>query len=671
MRAAEILGPGGVFARGLARYEAREGQQRMAECVEDCLKDGGISLIEAGTGTGKSFGYLVPALLAAGTQRIVISTSTRTLQDQLYVKDLPLAQKLLGTSVRTAVLKGLPNYVCRRRLQEFRSSSELLERRFAPSLSRVQSWLDQTSSGAFDEMSEVPEEDPVVARISSSSERRIGGGCEHFERCFVTRAKRQAAAADILVVNHHLFFADLAIRGSHSGSVLPDYDAVIFDEAHQLEEVATLYFGKSVSTGKLNRLATDGRQLLERGGQPSAVSLEMRLRKEAIAFFDSIQKHGGQAEVRQVLEEDTWLGNAQGCWFALDTALENLGIAVQQLADEGRDRGQTQAPGNEGVHSLARRIEGLRSELSTIVEGSNAAVCWLDVSAQARTIGASPVDVSQQLQARLFDVVPSIVLTSATLADRRVEQGVGEELPPPSAFEFHRARLGLTAERQAIVELVLNSPFDFEQQALLYLPRDLPFPGQSGFAEAFSDRSAKLIEQANGGAFVLTTSLKSMRAAHARLRSSHGATRLVLAQGQAPKAELLAQFRDSGNAVLVATLSFWQGVDVPGSALRLVILEKAPFPVPHEPLVQARSVLIERQGESAFARLHLPQALLTLKQGFGRLIRTRQDFGVVALLDARVHARGYGKRLLDGLPNARRAATLPEVESFWKERSAN
>lgn len=663
MRAAEILGPNGAFSGGLARYEPRAGQQRMAESVQRNLAEGGLALIEAGTGTGKTFAYLVPALLEASDRRIVISTSTRALQDQLFFKDLPVAQQLVGSARRTALLKGLSNYVCRRRLHEFRASGELLEGRWGKSLPIVQPWLDRTQTGAVDELPTVQEGDPLVARLTASPESRVGSSCEFFETCYVTRAKREAAGAQIVVVNHHLFFADLSVRGAHPGSVLPDYDAVIFDEAHQLEEVATHYFGRRVSTGKLQRLTRDARVLLQRRGESAATVLEMAVERESVALFNSLHPRGRQpGEGRTLLRDDAWAGAAQACWFSLDTSLESLGFAFDRAANAQLDEGPGPTEGNEDLYSLQRRVRALRDDLASIVEGSGQSVGWVESTSRGQAVGTSPVDVSEHLQTRLFDVVPSVVLTSATLATHGAASQEGEGR---SAFEYTRSRFGLNSTTQRVEELVLESPFDFAAQALLYLPRDLPFPDKEEFPEAFAGRSAELIEQADGGAFVLTTSIRAMQSVAKRLRQNMGSRRRVLVQGQAPKSVLLDRFRSSGKDVLVATLSFWQGVDVPGSALRLVILEKTPFPVPTEPLVHARSEALRSQGQSSFSQLHLPLALLTLKQGFGRLIRTQSDVGVVALLDTRLHARNYGNRLVDGLPSAQRVADLAEVGRFW------
>jgi ATP-dependent DNA helicase DinG len=712
MGAAELLGPAGPFAEAMPGYEARPGQVEMARAVERCLKGDGIAMIEAGTGTGKTLAYLVPALLEAHRKKVVISTATRALQDQIYHKDLPLLERVLGTGLPVAVMKGLPNYVCQRRHQEFMSSVDSFDRKFSHSLPLVHAWLGSSTRGALEELDALAEDDPIWARIGASSERRIGPPCQYFESCYVTRMKRDAAEARILVVNHHLFFADLALRGAHPASVLPDYDAVIFDEAHQLEDVATEHFGVSVSTARVGRLCNDARPMLERELGAVAANHTGRIQDACESFYDALSAVArGGSDGRAALPPDVWAGKVESRWFELDTALEGLNARIHAVeaareAAEGGDHLHSTAVATPGdaLAALGRRATALRDDLASIARGKPGSVTWFESGGRARKLSASPVDVANLFRERLFDVVPSVVLTSATLstaesksepksqrghrsevasrvpelvtAEARFvpedELGAPDELEPsePAAprvtgpFRFQRQRLGLDPGLYHVDELCVPSPFRYEDRALLYLPRDLPLPDQPEFVTAAAARTAALIASCEGGAFVLTTSLRAMHGLHRALEGQVG-ERSLLVQGQAPKAALIERFRLEGNAVLVATLSFWQGVDVPGAALRLVVLEKAPFPVPSDPIVEARSHALREAGESPFTRLHLPLAQLTLKQGFGRLIRSDSDYGVVALLDGRVHRRGYGRRLLEGLPPARRVSELGEVDAFW------
>jgi ATP-dependent DNA helicase DinG len=540
----------------------------------------------------------------------------------------------------------------------------------------------------------LPEDDPIWPRITASSERRIGSGCSYYDRCYVTAMKRQAASARLIVVNHHLFFADLALRGPHPSSVLPDYDAVIFDEAHQLEQVATEHFGLSVSSARLARLMADAARLLEREIGASAVDALQRIARLGEELFDALARGVSTHEGRAPVPPEAWAGELEERWFALDTGLEVLAGRIDVLCQTQRAEG---SPG-EALSALVRRANGLREDLASIARGIPGRIVWFESAARSRKLSASPVDLSELLQTRLFDVTPSVVLTSATLssgsqlavtsepkpaaAEPSVQLSLDPEAwpeldadpeaaPPPSLvpsgpFAFQRRRLGLGQDLYRIDELVVRSPFDFEAQALLYLPDDLPPPDEPGFASASAERTRQLIEQCQGGAFVLTTSLRSLHALAQALAGRVGSRRLCV-QGEAPKAKLLERFRAAGDGVLVATSSFWQGVDIPGSALRLVVLEKAPFPTPSDPILMARSQALELAGESPFRRLHLPLAQLTLKQGFGRLIRSRSDYGVVALLDTRVHRRGYGRRLLASLPPARRVTALADVAAFWAQ----
>jgi ATP-dependent DNA helicase DinG len=717
MGAAELLGPTGPFAAAMPGYQPRPGQMAMAAVVERCLSGEGIAVIEAGTGTGKTLAYLVPALLEAHRKKVVISTATRALQDQIFNKDLPLLERVLGIGLPVAVMKGLPNYVCQRRYREFIDGIDSFDPRFSKALPLVHEWLGSSMSGAIEELDGLAEDDPIWPRIAASSERRIGPACQYFESCFITRMKREAAAARIVVVNHHLFFADLALRGAHPASVLPDYDAVIFDEAHQLEDVATEHFGVSVSSARVARLCSDARPLLERELGAAAADHTLRIQDACEAFYDVIARAARSGEGRTALPAEAWAGPIESHWFALDTALEGLGARlhavemVREASDGGLHPTTAASTPGEALAALARRTLGVRDDLASIARGAPGSVTWFESGGRARKLSASPVDVAELFRTRLFDVVPSVVLTSATLStpeskkadvgaarsrragrqgaaargDGALEEGGGMEevgdagdpgdpAPPPrplttGPFRFQRQRLGLYDGLYAVEELRVPSPFRFEERALLYLPKDLPLPDDPAFGAAAAERCAELIAGCEGGAFVLTTSLRSMHALFQSL-AERVKGRPLLLQGQAPKAALIERFRLEGNAVLVATLSFWQGVDVPGAALRLVVLEKAPFPVPSDPIVAARSHALEQAGESPFARLFLPLAQLALKQGFGRLIRSESDYGVVALLDGRVHARGYGRRLLEGLPPAPRVTELERVNAFWAEQGS-
>ena len=668
--AAELLGPDGPFARAMPAYEVRHGQLEMAEAVERALSKDRVLLSEAGTGTGKTLAYLVPALMSG--RKVVVSTATRALQEQIFFKDLPLIERALGVKVEAALMKGLSNYVCRRRLEDHRSTVEARGPSALRVLASVERWVAETESGDISEIGTLGEDDPTLAAITSSSDTRIGASCRFHAECFVTRMKRAADSARLVVVNHHLFFADLSLRGAHPGRVLPDYDAVVFDEAHQIEDVATTFFGVRVSEARVSRLVRDVEGMLTslaRSGSPAGGSVVAGVREAARAFFARVAADARASEGRATLEHDFWTGERRTLFHALDDALDGLRALSASLGGSLGGGGSAPTRGREalaladGFEVAARRTDELRDDLATIVDGSSGRVTWLDTSSRSASLSSSPVDLSSVLRTRLFETIPSVVLTSATLSS-----GPDGE-PGPSAFEFVRKRLGITGDAVSVSEIVVPSPFDYAAHAVLYLPRDLPDPRDPSFLSRATERIAALVEITGGGAFVLTTSLRSMRELHRGL-AGRLAGRRIMVQGEAPKSAVLSAFRAEGDAVLVATASFWQGVDVPGDALRLVVLEKIPFPVPTDPIMSARSKALEGEGGRPFVDLHLPLAKIALKQGFGRLIRTHRDRGIVALLDERVHRRGYGKELLAALPPAKRTHDLEEVRALWREISA-
>ncbi|MCA9633593.1 MAG: ATP-dependent DNA helicase [Myxococcales bacterium] len=649
----------------------------MAAAVERCLAEDGVLLCEAGTGTGKTLAYLVPAL--ASGRKVIVSTATRALQDQIAYKDVPLVARALGIQPRVSVMKGLANYVCMRRLDEFKGSAEGLRPGYALALNSLQRWLPDTETGDVSELVALQEGDPIWREITSSSDTRIGAGCEHYEECFVTRMKREAESARVVIVNHHLFFADLALRGPHPGRVLPDYDAVIFDEAHQIEDIATNFFGVSVSRGRVDSLLRDAQRLLvaeggdlpllARGGDVErARRLTDRVSAGSDNFFGELVKRFRGEEGRTTVDPDVWRGELEQRWHDLDASLEAFSGFAEETADQAPEAGA----GNWGriadaCEVLSRKSRGLRDDLASVIEGGPGRVTWVDVSAKSPRLSAAPVDVAPVLKQRIFESIPAVIMTSATLASVGSSKQGGANAPRNLGLPelaYLRSRVGLSDDTIQVDELIVPSPFDFERMALLYTPNDLPDPRDPRFLHQVVERVHALCELTDGGAFVLTTSLRSMRSIHRGLVSRFGAGRVML-QGEAPKASLLSRFKAARNQVLVATLSFWEGVDVPGEALRLVVLEKIPFAVPSDPIVRARSNALEAEGRNSFMELHVPGAAITLKQGFGRLIRTRTDRGIVALLDDRVTKKGYGSKLLSALPPARRTTELEDVRSFW------
>jgi len=616
------------MARGASGYEHRPGQIRMARAVQDVLGHDGTLLIEAGTGTGKTWAYLIPAALSG--RRVLVSTGTRALQDQIMEKDLPALKRHLNIEIDAACVKGLSNYVCRRRFHEFSSRVDAMQPRFARSLPTLRSWVEATDSGDRATLASIAEEDPIWSRVVSGSDTRIGVRCEYYDECFATRVRRRAESAQLVVVNHHLFFADLALRDTGFASVLPDYDAVIFDEAHQIEDTATLFFGSRLSTAMLERLTRDARVALggKRGTKRNATRLLDAVLQQSSNFFSALPSNanGGRAPLPPEAIPEQAL-------FALDNVLSELSASCRNAR-----------PPQENVLQIARRADQLRDSLGSL--DAPGQVSWAQGSGRSLSVGSSPIDVGPLLRERLHERVPCVVFTSATLT-------TGGD------FGFVKRRLGIETE---VSEEVVESPFCYEEQAALYAPTHLPDPRASDFPDAAAREILELIRMSDGGAFVLSTSLRMMRMLAKRVGDELDHEWFV--QGDAPKQTLLDRFRDQGNAVLFATASFWEGVDVPGSALRLVVMDKLPFDVPSDPVVAARCERLEETGESSFMRYLVPAAALSLKQGFGRLIRTSHDRGVVAILDSRIRRKGYGKVFLRSLPPARVCDTLDEVQEF-------
>jgi ATP-dependent DNA helicase DinG len=647
IRARDVLGSGSPLSRSVAHWELREGQLAMAEAVEKALDGEGHLFVEAGTGTGKTLAYLVPAILSG--RKVIISTATRALQEQIYFKDIPLVTEALeahGVRFRAALMKGLANYVCLRRFHEAKASGgSALDATFA----RIADWVSRTDTGDRSELADVPENAEAWREVSSSSETRIGSGCQYFEQCFVSRMRREAEDAQVVIVNHHLFLADLALRKAARGaSVLPAYDAVVFDEAHAIEDIATDFFGMRISSARVEALVRDAEQTLASTPARSALPGDLLrssfegARIAARSFFEALPGRGTESDARRVLRLEELTPAVRAAHEALDVRLADLEASAR-------------AHGEESALTLARRAGEIRDDLRSLlttdeseVDGSGDRIRWIEVRSRSMALGASPIDVGPALRSRLFDLVPSVICTSATLATGR-------------SFHFAKARLGAPPEAP---ELVVASPFDFASRAVLYLPDDLPEPAAPGFDEGAADRIGELVRLTGGGAFVLCTSTRGMRSIHACLPRM-GLDLMI--QGEGSKHALLERFRASGKGVLVATMSFWEGVDVPGWALRLVVLDKIPFAPPGDPVVAARCNRLDQNGGSGFAEYSVPSAAMVLKQGFGRLIRTQRDVGVVALLDRRVVRRGYGRALLAALPPARRVRTMGELASSWAE----
>jgi len=646
-----ILGPGGAAAAMLPGYEPRPGQLAMAERIATAIDRDERLFVEAGTGTGKTLAYLVPALLSG--RKVVVSTGTKTLQDQIATVDLPRLRSIferagvLPGPLNWAVMKGLSNYVCLRRLHERDRQRSLVA---DPELDQLLAFAESSPTGDRAALSDLADDSPVWGEVAATPETRIGPRCAFFERCFVTNMRRRAAAAPLVIVNHHLFFADLALRARWpEAQVLPPYEVVIFDEAHQIEDVATEFFGVHASTQRLFALGRDlGRETGADAGRAQATAA--RLAAATDAFAGALRglvppARPGVDETRAPFPSERLESTpALARYHDLDARLEDI---ATWLDPDGDAVSRSQRPNELGA--LARRATALRTDLSLLVDGRGRDhVRWMGASARNVGLHASPIDVGPLL-GRALDACPGpIILTSATLT-------------VAGSFDYLRARVGLG---DTAAEATFPSPFDYRRQALLYIAPDLPEPNHDDFPAAAAARMAELCAITQGRALLLFTSFRNLRIAEAALRESLPYPLLV--QGERPRHMLLAAMRARIGSVLLATQSFWEGVDIPGEALSLVVMDRIPFAVPDDPLTAARIDRIRDDEGDPFEAYQLPRAALSLKQGFGRLIRSRSDAGVVAVLDGRVARKSYGATLLASLPrDCPRTELLPDVAAFW------
>ncbi len=654
---AEILGPGGLLSQRLPHYEARGAQLTMARRVMASLEEEHKLVVEAGTGTGKTLAYLTPVVLSG--KKVIISTGTKTLQEQLVHKDIPLLLEMLETEIPFACMKGISNYICHRRLSEVRRCPELLP---DPNLAELLRWVEETETGDRAEMPRLSDASPLWSTVSPTPETRLGPPCDHYEDCFVTRMRRTAASARIVVINHHLLLADLALRSIHpSAGVLPTFEALIVDEAHSLEAIATSFFGRGISTAKLATLAKEVRRAALLDQDPASEKLAQQVTEGGAELFHLLQQElASRARSPQAdrfttgrlrLDENPFSGSLEQPYFRLDSALEALG---QHL--------ELRAGGREELVNLAQRVENTRETLALFADRpAQGHIFWAEHNRSSLALHASPVEVAPLLKQTLLEESWPITFTSATLAapdSKAQKQGT-------SALSYLQRRVGLDRCDEEVEELVLPSPFNFERQVLLYLPRDLPLPQSADFILRAAERISQLIDITGGRALVLFTSYRNLQSARTLLRAALQYP--ILCQGEQPRSLLLEQFRENVTSVLLATASFWEGVDVVGESLSLVVIDRLPFAVPTDPLIAARMELIEQRGENAFTQYQLPQAALSLKQGFGRLIRHRGDRGIVTVLDRRLWERSYGKDLLSALPACPRTSDLLRVRAFSKE----
>jgi ATP-dependent DNA helicase DinG len=614
----------------LSGYEEREGQQQLAEAVARVLEDGGLLLAEAGTGTGKTLAYLAPAVELG--RRVVVSTGTKNLQEQLVSKDIPLLARALGRDLSVAVMKGRGNYLCLLRFRSFAQAGSFRRLDEIPLFRAVEAWAPETATGDRGEIADLPDSVDFWREISASTENCIGTSCPDYDACWVTKMRQRALEADIVVVNHHLLCADLAVKDGSYGEVIPHYDTVILDEAHLLEDVATQYFGVQVSSHRVEDLVRDVERELKAAKlhAPEVLSEVDAVRLRAEGFFRLLARNAGQRLAPDWMSDR--LAEEGG---ALLTRLEGLRTAILALPERP-----------EPVTALAGRAQLLRGELAFATAAEDDAhVYFVETRGRGVFLRATPIDVAPALRELLFERVRAAVMTSATLA-------------VDGDFEYLKARLGI----EPTEELLLPSPFDHASQALLYVPRQMPEPRAPSFPQRVAEEVLGLLELSRGRAFVLFTSYANMNAVAERIAGELPYP--ILIQGEAPKPILLETFRRTPGAVLLATSSFWQGVDVVGEQLSCVIIDKLPFASPADPIVAARIDRLRNSGGDPFGEYQVPVAILTLKQGLGRLIRSAADRGILAVLDSRLLQRQYGERFLKSLPPARLVHDLAAVEGF-------
>jgi len=631
-----VLGEAGIIGEMIPNFNPRESQIKMARVIEEAIQLGESRVIEASTGIGKSFAYLVPAFLCDA--RVVISTGTRNLQDQLFHKDIPLIRKAIVSAKKTALLKGRSNYCCPHRVKKYTALGQFNSRKIAATFAALSAWAEHSDTGDISEFSGIPENDSLWYYATSNADNCLGGECPEIDRCFVVKARKKAMDADILVINHHLYFSDLALKEDGFGEILPAADVLVFDEAHQLPDIASHFYGQQIGMRQIETLCRDciDAEVAEAAESKAVQKSADHLKKCVADLGLALQPFPQKAEwqriqnapaIRRVIE-------------ALQQAITELGAALEPMVSRGKE-----------LASSHRRVQELDATIGKFLDPDDNQVSWYELNERSFRLALSPVDVSQTFRRQLEQAAfRSVFFTSATLSSQ-------------GSFRYYCERLGL----ESIDSVSFDSPFDYEKQALLYLPTHLPDPNDDRYALLFGKLCVELIEATEGHSFLLFTSYRMLRWTAEYLRS-HTSYPLFV-QGEHQRSELLQQYLKARNPVLLGTSSFWEGVDVKGDQLRCVIIDKLPFKSPGDPVYKKRLQQANQKGGNAFVDVQIPEATISLRQGVGRLIRDISDRGIVVLCDNRLNSKSYGKGMLASLPAMPTTDDLDAVKEFARTLS--
>jgi len=633
-----ILGEHGILEQNIEGFRTRGPQVEMAQMVADSIADEVPLVLEGGTGIGKTLAYLVPAILSG--LKVVVSTGTKTLQEQIFFKDLPNLLDMVDLPIKATYMKGRANYLCKLRYYQF-SAQRLF--RFAadgPLFDEIERWAEHTETGDRAELENLPDDYSTWPELSSNSDNCLGSNCRYFKSCFVTKMRKRAQDADLIIVNHHLYLADLAVKERAFGEVIPRHDLVIFDEAHLLESVATSYFGISASNYRVYSLLDDVvRWLKFRKTDVRGIRKTVeQVKTSAVRLFELFTFQKGRFKLTEQILDDV----VQDAYLELDSHLNHLKTLLKEKAVE-----------YDEAEGLVFRIEQLANDFFSLIQSQTENyVYWGEIRKRGVFLNASPLDVSPLMRQHLFSKPVNSIFTSATLS-------TGEN------FNFFRSRIGVPEEAR---EHVFLSPFDYRYQSLIFLPKVMPEPSNHQFTQRAAEVIGQLIRISKGAALILFTSYQNMNDVYDRLENKIDYP--LFKQGDAPRSQLLEQFRQNVDSVLFATGTFWQGVDVLGSSLRLVVIDKLPFESPGDPIIEGRIEYMKSKGENPFATFQVPSAIIQLKQGVGRLIRDKNDWGVIGLLDRRIATKGYGKRFQKALPPSIRTEKLDNVATWWRRKES-